>query len=215
MKTLEFTTEEYDLLTELINVAMGLSAADLAKLFNQFVNLKVPTVTIESSEFIPESIIKNSLFPETEEVTVIQQKFDNNYSLKGEGTIILNQKTQEALLPLLELTQEDVGSEEISDFLLELSGQLISSCLSNLLKQFFDSPTFFESPVITSNKETLRQVAYKSFEYGYQQFGDILCLKIDFSIEKVNFQCDLFFFIDMDSLTFLQKALQKILKETF
>ena len=171
MSNIEFTPDEYDLLTELINVAMGLSASELAKLFNHFVNLKVPTVNIESSEVLPETIIKNSLFSESEEVIVIQQKFNNDFSLKGEGAIILNQKTQEAILPLLELTPEDIGSEEINDFLLELSGQLISSCLSNLFKQFFESPTTFESPAITSKEETLRQVAFKSFEHGYHHYG--------------------------------------------
>jgi len=213
MSNIKFTSEEYDLLTELINVAMGLSAAELAKLFDHFVNLKVPSVNIESSENLPETIIKHSLFAELEEVIVVHQKFDNDYSLKGEGAIIFNQKTQEAILPLLDLKPDDIGTAEFNDFLLEFSGQLISSCLSNLLKQFFENPTTFESPVIISKEETLRHVAYKSFEYGYQQYGDILYSKIDFIIDIVNFQCDLFFFIDTESLSYLQKVLQKMLSE--
>ncbi|MBI9097105.1 MAG: hypothetical protein JEY91_01445 [Spirochaetaceae bacterium] len=214
MNSIEFSHEEYDLLTELINVSMGKSAAELAKLFNHFVKLKVPALNIESSEVLPETIIKSSLFGELEKVIVIQQKFHNDYSLKGEGAIILNYKTRQTILPLLELTEDDIGSEEINDFLLELSGQLISSCLSNLLMEFFKSPTTFESPAITSKEENLRQVAYKSFEFGYQQYGDILYSKIDFIIDVVNFQCDLFFFIDTESLSHLQKILQKILEES-
>lgn len=215
MSTIKFTSDEYDLLTELVNVAMGSSAADLAKLFNHFVDLKVPTVKIESSEILPETVINNSLFAESEEVIVIQQKFNNDHSLNGEGAIILNGKTRGAILPLLGLTPDDIGSEEITDFLLELSGQLIGACLSSVLKQFFDRPTTFESPVITSTEDTLRQVAYNSFEYGYHHYEDILCSKIDFIINEVNFQCDLFFFIDSNSLIFLQEALQKMLKESY
>ncbi|MGL1891108.1 MAG: hypothetical protein OCD02_05740 [Spirochaetaceae bacterium] len=215
MSKIEFSEDEYDLFTELINVSMGLSAAELAKLFNHYVELKVPTVVIESSESIPETIVKSSLFSETENVTIIKQRFDNSSSLKGEGAIILNQKTKEAILPLLGLSTEDLGSDSSNDFLLELSSQLVGSCLSKLFNQFFDSPIIFESPQIVAEDEMLRKVAYQAFEQDQHQFGDILCSKINFVINKFNFQCDLFFFVDTDSLTHLQSALQKILKESF
>lgn len=215
MSQIKFSDDEFDLFTELINVSMGLSAADLAKLFNHFVELKVPKVSIESSEFIPDTIVTNSLFSENENVTIIKQKFDNSISLKGEGALILNQKTQEAILPLLGLTTTDLGSEGINDFLLELSNQLLGSCLSKLFNQFFDSPILFESPHIVAEDETLREVAYHAFEHDRHQFGEVLCSKINFVINKVNFQCDLFFFLDSGSLAHLQGALQKILKESF
>jgi chemotaxis protein CheY-P-specific phosphatase CheC len=214
MSRIKFSEDEYDLFTELINVSMGLSAADLAKLFNQFVELEVPTITIESSEYIPDTIVKNSLFSETELVTIIKQKFDNN-SLKGEGAIILNQDTKEAILPLLGLTKEDFGSDGIKDFLLELSSLLVGSCLSNLFNQFFDFPIKFEPPSIVAEDQPLRKIAYEGFEYNYQSFEDILCSKINFVINHVNFQCDLFFFVNTESLSFLQNALKKILKESF
>lgn len=206
--------DEFDLLRELINVAMGLSASELAKLFNYFVKLTVPTINIESSEELPETIIRNSMFSEEESVIAVRQKFNNMQALKGEGLLILDQKTRGSILPLLGLTSDEVESETISDFLLELSGQLIGSCLSNLLKQFFTSPTSYDPPVMISMEETLRQIAYGSLESGYAQYEDILCSKIDFVIDKVNFQCDLFILFDTESLPMLREALQKKLEES-
>ena len=213
--SIKFTEDEFDLFAELINVAMGRSAADLAKLFNHFVELKVPTISIASSESIPQTVIENSMFNEGESVTVVQQKFFNSDVLNGRGVILFSDNTKQAILPLLDLTLDDIESDDIYDFLLELSGQLIGSCLSNLFNQFFKTVVKFSSPEMISEDQTLRHVAYSSFELDHNEYGDILCSKINFVINKVDFQCDLFFFIDTKSLGFLQKSLQETLSEMF
>lgn len=214
MSKVEFSSLEYDLLTELINVAMGVSASELADLFDNFVNLKVPTLMIETSENLPETLISNSLFSEEEVVTIVRQQFDNDNALKGVGIIILNDQTKKSILPLLELKEEDLLSAEFEDFLLELCSQLIGSCIRNLLKQFFENPTRFKSPHILKGKDSLRKSCYRTVEEEFYQFGDVLCSKIEFNIQDVNFHCDLFFLIDSSSLQTLHELLQKIIKES-
>ncbi|MBN2659397.1 MAG: hypothetical protein JXR86_20240 [Spirochaetales bacterium] len=213
MNDSKLPSEELDLLRELVNVAMGLSASELASLFSYFVKIKVPVINIESVEELPETILKNSIFPEDEEIIAIRQLFNNNGIIKGEGIILLNRKTRESVLPLLRLSEEDADSEMISDFLLELSGQLMGSCLSNLLKQFFPSPTSFDPLEIIASDEPLRKFAYRALETADSYYEDILCSKIDFVIDKVNFQCDMFILFDPASLPNLRIALRKVLEE--
>ncbi|MBB6480542.1 hypothetical protein [Spirochaeta isovalerica] len=214
MSDSKLPSEELDLLRELVNVAMGLSASELASLFNYFVKLKVPVINIESVEELPETILKNSIFSEDEEIIAIRQLFNNNGIIKGEGIILLNKKTRESVLPLLGLSEEDADSEMISDFLMELSGQLMGSCLSNLLKQFYSSPTSYDPLEIIASDDSLRKFAYRAMETGDSYYEDILCSKIDFLIDKVNFQCDMFILFDPASLPNLRKALRKVLEES-
>lgn len=209
MSTMSFSELEKDMFLELVNISMGKTASDLANIFEQFVELKIPAFNIESSEFIPKSVVDYSLFKEDEVVSVYLQDFKSVNDLTGVGAIIFNNDIKKSILPLLDLTDDDLESESISDFLIELSSQLMDSCIKNIFEPLFNNELLFEPVVVMSDESTLREVAYKAFELGYQGYDEIMCSKIDFVIASINFQCDLFFMIDKNSLINLKATLQK------
>lgn len=213
MSELSFTDMEKDMFLELVNISMGKTASDLANIFDQFVELKIPAFNIESSEFIPRTVIDYSLFEEDEVVSVYLQDFKSTSNLTGVGAIVFNHSIKRSILPLLDLTDDDLESESISDFLIELSSQLMGSCLKNIFEPLFDSTLVFKPVGVVSDELTLREVAYRAFEMGYQGYDEIMCSKIDFIISSINFNCDLFFMIDKKSLLNLKTTLQKRLMD--
>lgn len=209
MSSVSFTDLEKDMFLELVNISMGKTASDLANIFDQFVELKIPAFNIESSEFVPKTVVDYSLFREDEVVNVYLQDFKSVNSITGVGAIIFNNEIKRSILPLLDLTEDDLESESINDFLIELASQLMDSCLKNIFEPLFNNTLTFNPVEVISEGLTLREIAYRAFELGYQGYDEIMCSKIDFIIASINFNCDLFFMIDNNSLVNLKGAIQK------
>jgi chemotaxis protein CheC len=127
------TERQTDALTELVNIAFGLTAAKLSEISGQRVLLEAPTLSIGSMDDLAAEL---SLFV-TGQVTTVHQIFTGQVA--GEAVLFLNYEGAVRLSNLL--VEEHIRSQgfdtSTEEILIEVGNMLLSACLGvfgNLLQ---------------------------------------------------------------------------------
>lgn len=137
------TTDQKNMLEELINISFGLSASLVGDMLSSYAHLEIPKVNIIKIEDLG-NYIKNS-FADKALVYTIRQSFKGN--LYGETVFAIEKSDADILSKLLLEETGDIDDEELKSAMIELSNILTSSCLTQIAKMT-QSAIFFMEPSI-------------------------------------------------------------------
>jgi len=209
---INLTEDQYEMLKEVVNLAMGQAGSDLASILKSFVDLSVPEIQIVKAEKLAEKVLQESVFGETEKVTLFRQTFYNAAFMEGEAIVIFNDETRQRFSEILGISNQMNAIEEM-DFMLELSNLMVGACLNSISTQLFNTGMTFSPPELLSEHKELRVVAYETFKRRNLKWDYTLLSKITFNLKEKSFKSDLLIFISEAAIRAINKSLDKLLTE--
>lgn len=209
---IDLTEDQYEMLKEVVNLAMGQAGSDLASILKSFVDLSVPEIQVVNAEKLAEKVLQKSVFSETEEVTLFRQTFYNAAFMEGEAIVIFNDETRRRFSEILGFSNQMNAIEEM-DFMLELSNLMVGACLNSISEQLFNTGMTFSPPELLSEHKKLRVVAYDTFMRRNLKWEYTLLSKITFNLKDKSFKSDLLIFISEAAIRAVNKSLDRLLTE--
>jgi len=204
------TADDLDLLQEIMNIAFGRAAADLAEYINLFVVLSVPQIKLISPDKV-NSTLSNELDGLKQNVSAVRQEFWGD--LNGSAVLFFPAETENELVSIMGNSDLDVEFDEIStslaqETLMELGNILIGACsgkIASLLKTTISySPPF--AIVNTPLEEAIEQL-------GFQESDQILVLKTNFTFEERDLSGLLLIAKQESSFAWIKEALKKLMAQ--
>lgn len=199
--------EQQDTLREIANLAMGEAGVNLSKVLNAYVQLSIPS--IHPANFSSVSGVLRELNDGLGEIISIVRLGFQGF-LEGEALLIYGPR---ALATIMDLLSDSSPKEAQEGMLLrEISNILAAACLNgitrNLARNIMITP-----PSVYCH----RMPAADSFDIMFTKktipWEDTLIIKISFSIEQKDFQCNLIVFLSERCIEKLQNRLDQILNE--
>lgn len=212
MNRFTYTEDQYEMLKEVVNVAMGQAGSDLATLLKSFVDLSVPKIQIVEAENIAAKVLQESVFGENETVNLFRQTFFSPSLVDGEAIVIFNNETRQRLSEILGMSGQLDALEEL-DLMLELTNLMVGACLNSIAVQLFNRNMSFSSPELLSENKELRTVAYDIFKRRNLKWDYTLLSKITFNLKDKYFKSDLLIFVSEDTIITVNQSLDKLLAE--
>ncbi len=212
MSPIQFTEDQYDMLKEVVNQAMGKAGSDLAELLKSFVDLVVPDINIIPVEQVVDKILERSVFGETELVTLFRQTFSNPSFMNGESIVIFNHETREKISDIMGCADSEDRMEEL-DFMLELSNLIVGACMNSISEQLFGQEMSFSSPELISENIPLQDVVYDRFKRRKFKWDYTLLSNITFTLKDRSFKSDLVVFISQEAIQLINDSIDKLLAE--
>lgn len=211
MNIVQLSEDEYDLIKEVFNIAMGQAGKALANLLGSFVELSVPDIKLVEAEKVVNTILEYSVFAEEEAVVSFHQSFSNQ-CLDGTTFVIFDDKTKNNISNILGLPEKMEAVQEM-EFMLELSNILVGACINSISKQLFDRSMSFVKPELIAEGLSLREMVYSTFMRSNLKWGYTLLVKISLYLKEKFFKCDLIVFMSEKEIEAIQKSIQKMLPE--
>ncbi len=212
MINISFTEDQYEMLKEVVNLAMGQAGSDLATILKSFVDLSVPEIQIIEAEQVAQKVLEQSVFAETEKVNLFKQAFYNTAFLEGECIVIFNNETRQLFSEILGISGSLNAIEEI-DFMLELTNLMVGACLNSISEQLFQQSMTFSSPELLSEDKELQSIAYEIFKRRNLKWNYTLLSKITFNLKDKSFKSDLLIFISEEAIKAVNRSLNTLLAE--
>ena len=212
MNNIQYTDDQYEMLKEVVNLAMGQAGKDLATILNSFVDLSVPEIQIVEAEHIAEKVLKESVFNENERVNLFRQNFHSMSFLDGEAIVIFNNETRQKVAKILGVEEQTNSMEEI-DFMLELTNLMVGACLNSISEQLFNQKMSFSPPELLSENSVFRNIAYETFKRRNLKWEYTLLSKITFVLKDRSFKSDLLIFISEKAIQAVNESLNKMLAD--
>jgi len=197
-----FSEEEIDALQELMNIAFGQAAAELAEIIDISVVLSFPkleTVKIEAlPDFISNDISHHSL------CNIVEQTFTGEAG--GVAFLIFPDGSEKDFLTLFHLDKEECELELFTDaereILAEVGNILIGACVSKIF-DLLDSPVTYTPPHATIGTEF-----DKKFLKGRFSGDDFaIMLKTNFLLSENSIEGFLFLVYDQSSVEPIKQAI--------
>tara|TARA_R110001583_G_scaffold9831_3_gene46070 strand:- start:1457 stop:2083 length:627 start_codon:yes stop_codon:yes gene_type:complete len=207
MNSLDFTEDQRDYLQEICNIGMGQAGASLSVLFEQYVTLSVPAIEIIRAQDLTSALRK--LIP-AEKISAVRQGFYTHITdpkFCGESLTIFSHTSFDGLAQLLAFDEEMTPLFE-QEILLEISNIINGACLSGIAEQL--SERFFNTPPSIIGQSIAVDSLFNKQEI---QWDHALSIKIEYSVEKHSFQCDLLLLLPDNAIKYLQTILNKLLDE--
>jgi len=204
-----FTDEEIDILQEIMNIAFGSAAADLAEAIDLFVVLSVPVVRVLQAEELPEYI--SNEIQGYDKVSLVEQDFLAKF--KGVALLIFPSGIGKSLIAMLE---SDVDSTFESDpldalereTLMEVGNILVGACVSKVAELLEDVVIYSPPRVIVEN------LPYKAISQDMFEPGNLaIILHTVFHFNAQDVSGFLFLVCSHESINWLRKALYEFLKQ--
>jgi chemotaxis protein CheC len=201
--------DDLELLQEIMNIAFGRAAAELAEHINLFVVLSVPHITL-----IPKSEIAPTLLGELEgrsqNVSVVRQDFFGD--LCCSGVLFFPAQTENEIISIMGNNDLDVEFDEIStslaqETLLELGNLLIGACAGKIA-ELLGTKVSFTPPFATVDEpldSAIEQMEIHDADH-------VLALKTKFDFEDRNLSGLLLFTEQKNSFEWIKKALNKFME---
>lgn len=212
MIKVDYTEDQYDMLKEVVNVAMGQAGSDLAAILKSFVDLSVPEIKIVEAEKIVETVLRESVFAENDAVNAFRQSFSNMSLMDGEAIVIFNNETRERFSEFLGLTSRMDSVQEL-EFMLELTNLMVGACLNSISEQLFEQEMSFLPPALVAENKKLNQVAYETFKRRNLKWDYSLFAKITFNLKDKSFKSDLLILLSEKAIDAVSKSIDKLLEE--
>jgi len=200
-----FNELEVDTLQELMNIAFGKAAAELAETIDIIVELNVPKIKLIKISLIPayiESEIKNF-----DESSVVEQFYKGEIS--GAAYLIFPYGVERDFISLFQdqdinTLKSDILIELEKEILLEVGNILIGACLGKLFN-LFDGTSTLLSP---------RSIQGESFQQSFIQgaFGEedfAIVMQTKFSFEDRNVSGNLIILNHQETVPNVKTALKK------
>lgn len=207
MTDLHFTEDQRDYLQEICNIGMGQAGERLSILFEQYVTLSIPAIEIIHSRDVTPALKR--LIP-AKEISAVRQGFYTHATdpkFCGESLAIFSNTSFSDLAQLLAFDDEMTPSFE-QETLLEISNIINGACLSGIAEQL--SERFFHTPPSLIGQSIAVDNLLNEQEISWDH---ALSIKIEYSVRKYSFQCDLLLLLPDKSIKYLQNILNKLLDE--
>ena len=202
------TTAETDLLQEIMNIAFGRAASDLAEYIDIFVILSVPHIKLLQAFDLPEYI--NKEIKDYDNVSVVEQKFWGKF--KGNAFLVFPSGTGKRLISLFH------GGDEIPDLnptheleietFLEIGNILIGACIGKIAELLGDVITYSPPRVVVD--KSIRGVVYDNLNDPDKL---AIVLRTVFEFNEKNISGYMFILTKQESFAWLKNALYKFLEQ--
>lgn len=145
--------EEKDILQEIMNIAFGKAAAELAEVINIFVVLNVPYVKVLQAEELPEYLLYE--VRDFSDISIVEQNFWGKF--KGSAFLVFPAGAGKGLITMLDPGHEisfESGSIEVleKETLMEIGNILIGACVGKITELLGDVVTYSPPKVVVENK---------------------------------------------------------------
>lgn len=150
---LPVSDEERDILQELMNIAFGKAAAELAEVISIFVVLSVPFVKVLKAAELPEYLLYE--IRDFTNISIVEQNFRGKF--KGSAFLVFPAGAGKELITMLDADHEtnfESGSIEVleKETLMEIGNILIGACVGKMSELLGDVVTYSPPKVVVENK---------------------------------------------------------------
>lgn len=201
--------EEKNILQEIMNIAFGKAAGDLAELIDIYVTLSVPYIRVIKATDLPD-YLKNEI-KEYKHVSIVEQKYWGKF--KGDALLIFPAGAGRELIMLLDPDRElSYQSDPIDvlerETLMEIGNILIGACVGKIAELLKDSVTYTPPRVIL---EDLPLDAISHEQLNPEDY--VILLKTVFQFKERDINGFLFLTTSHASIDWLRKALLKFMEQ--
>jgi len=200
--------EEKDTLQEIMNIAFGKAAAELAEVINIFVVLSVPYIKVLKAEDLPEYLRYEVRDFST--ISIVEQNFWGKF--RGGAFLVFPADAGKALITMLDAEHEttfESGSMEIleKETLMEVGNILIGACVGKITELLGDVVTYSPPTVLVENKphDILPE---RLFDPEYTA----IVMKTVFRFDERNVSGFLFLVTTQDSMEWIKQSLAEFLE---
>ena len=203
-----FSGEEKDILQEIMNIAFGNATADLAGVFDIYVNLDIPNIQVIGVGDLP-GYIKNAT-EATQTTSIVDQKFWGD--LSGSGVLVFPKKSGESLTEIIDDTvtasiEEKSNTLREKEIILEIGNILIGACVGKITELLSTFVTYSPPRVVLGNS-----AEYEALVSSYDPNQVAIVMKTLFTFNKKNINGLLLILTNQESILWLQNALHDFMK---
>ncbi len=203
------TSEEVEILQELMNIAFGQSAADLADVIDTKVVLSVPFIKLMHVSELPDYF--ENYVKDYKSINLVEQKFWGR--IKGDALLVFSSGAGKELIKLL--NQEDDVSFESGpmdvlerETLMEVGNILIGACVGKIAELLKDVVTY-TPPMVAVEMGFKKAIS----ESRYDPDSTAIVLKTDFCFDERDVTGFLFLVTSNDSVLWLREALKLFIEQ--
>jgi chemotaxis protein CheC len=200
--------EEKEILQEIMNIAFGKAAADLAEVINIFVVLSVPNIQMLEARNLPEYL--KTQVSEYDRISIVEQNFWGEF--KGSAFLVFQASAGRELISLFGDDTEDSGAESIESLeketLMEVGNILIGACVGKLSELLGDAVTYSPPRVVSENSPN-DAIPINIFEND----SSAIILKTVFRFNERDVSGFLFLVTSHDSILWLKKSLVTFMEQ--
>jgi len=212
LKFENYNEDQYDLLRELTNIAIGQVTAELDQLWNTMVNFSIPQVSMISFEDMRGTLLE--LYASFSGVSVVKQVFDG--LLSGEILLIFGEDAMSAVAKL-KAQNESLSIEEERILLRETSATIANYSLKGLIESFDGKVSLRQLSIFCEHKPFM-ELLNDLFPRGTQDttpWKHSLLINVIFTASSDNFDCFIVIFLSEDSIEKLRGELTKLIEEEY
>ena len=204
-----FSEDESDILHEVMNIAFGSAAADLAGILDIYVVLNVPTIKVLKAQELV-----NYLRDEIkgyERISIVEQNFIAKF--KGIALLVFPSGIGKSLIALLGSDTDDsilsdpMGTLE-SETLLEVGNILVGACVGKIAELLGDT-MIYSPPRLIIEDLPRKALTTDMFDPGKLA----IILQTIFRFKDQDIKGSLFLICSHDSLDWLKKALYEFMRQ--
>ena len=202
------TEEETDILQEIMNIAFGRAASDLAEYIDIFVILSVPFIKLLPSSELPPYI--KSEIKEYDKISLVEQNFWGKF--KGSAFLVFPADSGKKILSMFDGSEEYLESDPINELeketFREVGNILIGACIGKIAELLGDVITY-SPPRVIVDRSRLNAVADSLFTSN----SLAIVLRTVFSFNDQNVTGFLFIITSEESFGWLKTALHGFLEQ--
>jgi len=202
------TTEETDTLQEIMNIAFGRAASDLAEYVDIFVILNPPLIKVLQAFDLPSYL--NNEIKDYERVSVVEQNFWGKF--KGNAFLVFPTGTGKRMISLFNNENKFFDSEPSHELeketFLEIGNILIGACIGKIAELLGDVTTYSPPRVVVENG--LRGVVYDNLS---DPDNLAIVLRTVFEFNDKNVSGFMFILTKQESFAWLKTAVYKFLEQ--
>lgn len=202
------TEEETDILQEIMNIAFGRAASDLAEYIDIFVILSVPFIKLLRSSDLPPYI--RSEIKDYDKISVVEQNFWGKF--KGSAFLVFPADSGKKMLSMLDGGEEHFESDPINELeketFREVGNILIGACIGKIAELLGDVITYSPPRVVVERSQ--RGVIS---EHLFAEDNLAIVLRTVFEFNEKNISGYLFIVTSEQSFEWLKTALHKFLEQ--
>ena len=202
------TAEETDTLQEIMNIAFGRAASDLAEYIDIFVILSPPQIKVLQAFDLPSYL--NNVIKDYDKVSVVEQNFWGKF--KGNAFLVFPSGTGKRMISLFDSENKFFESEPTHELeketFLEIGNILIGACIGKIAELLGDVTTYSPPRVVVEN--SLRGVVYDNLS---DPDNLAIVLRTVFEFNEKNVSGYMFILTKQESFAWLKTAVYKFLEQ--
>jgi chemotaxis protein CheC len=212
LKFENYNEDQYDLLRELTNIAIGQATAELDQLWNTRVEFSIPQVSMVAFNDMRGKLLE--FYASFSGVSVVKQIFDG--LLSGEILLIFGEEAMSAVSKL-KGKNEALNLEEEQILLRDTSITIAGASLNGLIESF-DGEISLGKLFFFCERQPFMNFLNDLFPRGRQessQWKYSLLINVVFTASEDNFDCFILIFLSKASIEKLRRELDQLIEEEY